>query len=193
MAARAKAAKPKGRARRSLPRLTHLGINVTDLDKEVAFYTRLLGLRVSDTGFSKRLGYRLTFLTGSELNHHQLVMAECRAKGAPSTVNQISFTLGSLDELRALDKKLRRRGVETTPVDHGNAWSIYFPDPEGNVIECYLDAPWQVHQPHGERLDLTLSDAEIRKRTRARIKDEPSFLPAGRWKAEMKRKLAAAR
>ena len=130
-------------------------------------------------------------MTGSDRNHHQLVMAECRKKGAPSTVNQISFTLGSLDDLRRLDRKLRRKGVATTPVDHGNAWSIYFPDPEGNTIECYLDAPWQVAQPHGEKLDLSLSDAEIRKRTRARIKDEPSFMPAGRWSAKMKRKLAA--
>ena len=162
-----------------------------DLDKEVAFYKKMLGLKVSDTGFSRRLGYRLTFMTGSETNHHQLVMAECRKKGAPSTVNQISFTLGSLDDLRALDRKLRRAGVETTPVDHGNAWSVYFPDPEGNVIECYLNSPWQVAQPHGEKLDLSLSDDEIRKRTRARIKDERTFMPAGRWSANMKKKLAA--
>jgi catechol 2,3-dioxygenase len=189
----AAARRPKPKARRALPRLTHLGINVYDLDKEVAFYTGVLGLKVSDTGFSRRLGYRLTFLTGSETNHHQLVMAECRKKGAASTVNQISFTLDSLAALRALDRKLRRRGVATTPVDHGNAWSIYFPDPEGNVIECYLDAPWQVAQPHGEKLDLSLSDDEIRKSTRARIKDEPSFMPAARWSAKMKKRLAAAR
>ena len=187
--AKAKPARTRTR-KKTLPRLTHLGINVIDLDKMVAFYTKLLGLKVSDTGFSKRLGYRLTFLTASPANHHQIVMAECRDKRSKSTVNQISFTWDSLDDIRDLDKRLKKMGVTTTPVDHGNAWSIYFPDPEGNQIECYLDAPWQVAQPHGEPLDLTLSNAEIRRRTKARIAGEPTFMPAGAWAKKMKGRLA---
>jgi len=193
--ARAKA-KPRAATRprkTSLPRLTHLGINVIDLDKMVAFYSELLGMKVSDTGYSNRLGYRLTFLTASPTNHHQIVMAECRDKESKSTVNQISFTWDSLDDIRALNEKLTARGIKTTPIDHGNAWSIYFPDPEGNQIECYLDAPWQVAQPHGQPLDLSLSNAEIVKRTKARIKDDPTFMPATRWSAKMKRSLAAGR
>ena len=193
---RATAAKAKGRSRakkKTLPKLTHLGINVVDLDKMVKFYTELLGMKVSDTGFSPRLGYKLAFLTASENNHHQLVMAECRDAKSPSTVNQISFTWPSLDDIRALDKKLRRRGVKTTPIDHGNAWSIYFPDPEGNQIECYLDAPWQVAQPHGKPLDLSLSNAEIVKRTKARIEGEPTFMPAKAWSKKMKARLGSAR
>jgi catechol-2,3-dioxygenase len=106
-------------------------------------------------------------------------------------VNQISFTWSSLDDSRELDKKLRRRGIKTTPIDHGNAWSIYFPDPEGNQIECYLDSPWQVAQPHGQPLDLSLSNAEIRRRTRERIKNEPTFMPAKTWAKTMRGKLAA--
>ena len=75
--------------------------------------------------------------------------------------NQISFTWSSLDDIRDLDKKLRRRGVKTTPIDHGNAWSIYFPDPEGNTIECYLDSPWQVSQPHGHPKHWTQDGTEM--------------------------------
>ena len=192
-ASRARAsAKPKSR-KTSLPRLTHLGINVIDLDKMVAFYSELLGMRVSDTGYSNRLGYRLTFLTASPTNHHQIVMAECRDKDSKSTVNQISFTWDSLDDIRALNEKLTARGIKTTPIDHGNAWSIYFPDPEGNQIECYLDAPWQVAQPHGQPLDLSLSNDEIVKRTKSRIKGDPTFMPAMRWSAKMKKNLAAGR
>ena len=177
--------------KKSLPKLTHLGINVFDLDKMLKFYTELLGLKVSDKGFSPRLGYRIAFMTGSEKNHHQMILAECRPEGSPSTVNQISFTWPSLDDIRALDRKLRRRGIKTTPIDHGNAWSIYFPDPEGNQIECYLDSPWQVAQPHGHPLDLTLSNAEIKRRTKARIEGEPTFLPAKAWQKQMKARLGA--
>ena len=190
--AKAKSTRAKPR-RKSLPRLTHLGINVIDLDKMVGFYTKLLGMKVSDTGFSKRLGYRLTFMTASPSNHHQLVMAECRDKKSKSTVNQISFTWESLDDIRALNRKLVKAGIPTTPIDHGNAWSVYFPDPEGNQIECYIDAPWQVAQPHGQPLDLSLTNAEIKRRTKARIEGEPSFLPAKAWAKKMKDRLAAGR
>lgn len=30
------------------------------------------------------------------------------------------------------------------PRNHGNAWSIYFADPEGNRIELYTPSPWYV-------------------------------------------------
>ena len=186
--------KAKARTRaKSMPRLTHMGINVTNLDRMVGFYTRYLGLTVSDRGFSQRLGYNIAFMTGSPTNHHQIVMGECRKPGSETTVNQISFTLGTLDDVRDLDRRLRAAGVETTPIDHGNAWSVYFPDPEGNRIECYIDAPWQVAQPHGVALDLSLANDEIKRRTRARIKDEPTFMPAAAWAKKTRAKLAAGR
>jgi len=184
--------RPRARAK-TMPRLTHMGINVTNLDRMVDFYTRFLGLTVSDRGYSNRLGYNIAFMTGSPTNHHQIVMGECRKPGSETTVNQISFTLGTLDDVRDLDRRLRAAGVETTPIDHGNAWSVYFPDPEGNRIECYIDAPWQVAQPHGVALDLSLANDEIKRRTRARIKDEPTFMPAAAWAKKTRAKLAAGR
>jgi hypothetical protein len=42
-------------------------------------------------------------------------------------------------------------------------------------------------------LDLALSDAEIKRRTRARIKDEPTFMPAAAWAKKTRAKLAAGR
>ena len=187
MKSQTKRAKPR---KKTLPRLTHLGINVTDLDKVVAFYTRYLGVKVSDLGFSPRLGYRIAFTTASPKQHHQLIFAECRDKAAKSTVNQISFTWDTLDDLRRLARRLAKDGIPITPIDHGNAWSIYFPDPEGTTVECYLDSPWQVAQPHGHPLDLSLGDAEIKRRTRARIADAPTFMPAREWAAKMKARLA---
>ena len=37
--------------------------------------------------------------------------------------------------------------TEVVPVTHGNSVSLYFRDPEGNRIECYLDSPWYCAQP----------------------------------------------
>ena len=38
-------------------------------------------------------------------------------------------------------------------MNHGNAWSVYFRDPEGNRIEIFCDTEWYIEQPCVEDLD----------------------------------------
>ena len=66
---------------------------------------------------------------------------------------------------------------DISPRDHGNAWSLYFRDPEVNRIEVYIDTPWHIAQPHHVTLDLSLNDAEIYRRTEARVLADPTFKP----------------
>jgi catechol 2,3-dioxygenase len=61
-------------------------------------------------------------------------------------------------------------------VSHGNAWSCYFKDPEGNTLEAYLDTPFHVPQPHGVALDLSKSDEEILAETEAHCRADPGFM-----------------
>ncbi len=166
------------------PRITHMGINVVDIDRMVAFYTRVLGLSVSDFGYSERLGCKLAFLTSDPGTHHQIVLVGSRAEGTESTVNQISFTVPSLDDLRAANRRLLDEGIEANPINHGNAWSVYSFDPEGNRMEAFIDSPWQVAQPFGVELDLDMSDEEIRQTTEEMLKDYPSAQPMEEWRAK---------
>jgi catechol-2,3-dioxygenase len=71
-------------------------------------------------------------------------------------------------------------------LNHGNAMSIYFADPEKNTIEVYLDTPWYVSQPHGDPLDLEQSDAQIWAETERVVRADPSFQPVAQWSAEFK-------
>ncbi len=93
--------------------------------------------------------------------------------GRPDTsgfnpIQQMSFMVDLLADLREVHKRSLALGAtDMRPVSHGNAWSIYFKDPEGNTVEAYLDTPFHVPQPHGEFLDLTKSDAEILRETEA--------------------------
>ena len=74
----------------------------------------------------------------------------------------------SLADLREVHKRALSLGAtEMRPVSHGNAWSIYFKDPEGNTVEAYLDTPFHVPQPHGKPLDLAKSDEQILRETEA--------------------------
>jgi len=167
-----------------LPRfeLSHIGIFVTDMDKVRDFYTRLLGFNVMDSG-KMSTGHQLTFLSNDPKDHHQIVLVTGREKGTLSTINQITFRVASIKEVRAMYERLVANHVEgIDPVDHGNAWSVYFKDPEGNRIEFFCDTPWYVAQPHRVPLDFSLSDEEIEEATHKRIAGDPTTRPFSAWR-----------
>jgi catechol 2,3-dioxygenase len=175
------------------PKLCHIGIYAFDLNMMVEFYTRVFGLTVTDWGRSSR-GADIAFLSGTADEHHQVVIASGRPKDATfSTINQVSFKVDSLEELKRYYDFLRKENVpKLEPRDHGNAWSAYFADPEGNRLEVYVSTPWYVEQPFGEPLDLTLSADEIYRRTETMVKQDPSWRPAKEWSADIRKKQAAA-
>ncbi|MBI3992153.1 MAG: VOC family protein [Candidatus Lambdaproteobacteria bacterium] len=168
---------------------SHLGIYVTDLERMRDFYTRHLGLMETDRG---PLGQAtLVFLSGQPDEHHQMALVTGRPGEVPfNTINQISFRLESLAQLRALHGRLAGEGVDKlVSVTHGNAWSIYFHDPEGNRIECFVDSPWHVRQPVREPMDIRQTDAQIMAQTETLCRGLPGFRPRAEWRAELQRAL----
>lgn len=119
--------------------LAHLGIFVWNLSAMERFYSDVFGLVVTDRGVGAVFRNDVGFMTGSADQHHQLVLASGRQPDAPSTVMQISFKVSDLADLRDLrDKALAAGASDAIGLNHGNAWSVYFNDPEGNRIEIYL-------------------------------------------------------
>jgi catechol 2,3-dioxygenase len=173
--------------------LRHAGIYATDLDRLTAFYTRMLGLVVTDRGVTSS-GAQIAFMTASADQHHQLVLVGGREPGVPSTVNELAFRVNGLAELQAYARFLTGfDDIITRQLNHGNAWSVYFSDPEGNGIEVYCDSPWYVSQPRAIPVDL-LSDRErISADTAALVQDDPSGLPVGQWRAQVEDRLAQTR
>jgi catechol 2,3-dioxygenase len=142
------------------------------------FYTEVLGLTVTDRGQGITFKNELAFLSSDPEKHHQMALASGRPKEATfSTVMQASFAVGSLDDLRAIKARALANGAsDMRALDHGNAWSIYFKDPEGNTVEVYLDSPFHVPQPHGDPLDLGKSDEEILRTTETACRKDPGFM-----------------
>ncbi|HTP96812.1 MAG TPA: VOC family protein [Burkholderiales bacterium] len=177
-----------------LPRweLSHIGIYVIDMDKVCDFYTRVLGFRVMDSGALKNR-QRLTFLSKDPKDHHQVVLVSGREPGTASTINQITFRVASIKEVRTMHDWLVAHDVEgIDPVDHGNAWSVYFRDPEGNRLEFFCDTPWYVAQPRRDRLDFSLSDEAIEETTRRRIADDPTTVAFADWRNARKKEMDLA-
>jgi catechol 2,3-dioxygenase-like lactoylglutathione lyase family enzyme len=141
---------------------SHVGVFVTDLKKMVDFYTRVLGLVVSDRNEMKD-GREIAFLTLDPREHHQVVFATGRpADLAYNMIQQLSFRAESLSFLREMYVALKREPiVELGPISHGNAISAYFRDPEGNRLEVFIDTKWHVPQPCAAPLDLMKSNDEI--------------------------------
>jgi catechol 2,3-dioxygenase len=173
--------------------LTHLGIFVHDTDRMVDFYTHVFGMVVSDQG--DLLGKHLTFLTGSTGEHHQVVFIGGRT-GEPTVkvLGQVSFRVANLADLRTFAALAVEHGAtELEARDHGNSWSIYFRDPEYNMIEMYVVTPWQVHQPFRAALDLSHADSEIHAATERLITEGGVFVPFAEWERLTGDRLAAQR
>lgn len=169
----------------SRPTPSHFGIYVTDIGRMVDFYTRVFGLTVTDRGVGRTFKNELVFLSASEAQHHQLVLASGRPQDAVSTVMQISFMVPSIQAIRDIKALALENGAsQMRGLNHGNALSIYFADPEGNTIEVYIDTPYYVAQPHGDPLDLDKSDEELMRETEAICRADPTFMPLDKWQAK---------
>jgi catechol-2,3-dioxygenase len=170
---------------------SHLGINVTDLARMEDFYSRVLGLLVADRGTIPG-GTMLVFLSRDPDEHHQIVLAAGRPPGVTyNVVNQISFKLPTLADLQEMHARVRREGIkEFRMVTHGNAWSIYFPDPEGNRVELFVDTPWHTPQPFVEPFDVEAPVDTILAQTEALCRSRPGFMSRAEWRKAQVEKIA---
>src|SRR5215470_9830122 len=91
--------------------LSHLGLSCFDLARMEDFYTRVLGMTVTDRGDVAGGAARLVFLTTDASEHHQLVLASGRTEGTildgpvlggsfGAAVFQLTFRLADLATLR---------------------------------------------------------------------------------------------
>lgn len=139
-------------------RLGHFGFNVADLGQGLDFYSRLLGFRITDTrDFSKVPGReelakrmqdpRIVFMSHNS-DHHAFLLAH-KSLGAifgddavsrDVTVNQITWQVGTMEEVFAAADYFRERQVEIRRVGRdmpGSNWHTYIRDPDGHTVELY--------------------------------------------------------
>ena len=120
--------------------LGHVVLKVSDLERSVAFYRDVLGMREV-----ARHGGVMAFFTLGE-NHHDLGLLQIGAHppaADPGSVGlyHVAFKVGdSLDELRACKAHLEAHNVSIFGMsDHGVSQSLYIQDPDGIEIELYVD------------------------------------------------------
>jgi catechol-2,3-dioxygenase len=117
--------------------LAHVVLRTASLERMVNFYTTFLGGTVtygSDV---------ISFITYDE-EHHRVALI-----GIPSTgpkvqtscgLEHIAFTFNSLSDLLQSYRHRKARNIEPVwCVNHGPTTSIYYKDPDGNMLETQVD------------------------------------------------------
>jgi catechol 2,3-dioxygenase-like lactoylglutathione lyase family enzyme len=147
-----------------IARLGHVGIHVSDVDRSIDFYRKVLGLKVTGKWTPPDFIRPVCFMRCDEL-HHELVLFELPEdvdRSALDTgdswyrrnvgVDHIAFQVDEREDWLNAIEHVRGLGIEIVdgPVVHGGeaegrlsfrggsgSHAFYFLDPDGNRIEIY--------------------------------------------------------
>ncbi|KAJ5633486.1 Glyoxalase/Bleomycin resistance protein/Dihydroxybiphenyl dioxygenase [Penicillium lividum] len=117
--------------------LAHVVLRTANLERMVEFYTTFLGGTVT---YGNEV---ISFITYDE-EHHRVALI-----GIPSTgpkvptscgLEHIAFTFSSLSDLLKSYRHRKARNIDPVwCVNHGPTTSIYYRDPDGNMLETQVD------------------------------------------------------
>src|SRR5262245_47766876 len=137
----------------AIKKLGHVGLYCDDLEKMRDFYNRFLGLTITDEDLDA--GY--VFLSANpKEEHHEVVLVRAKGENQPTQfLQQLSFIVDSLDDVKDFYRKIKAAEVRINrTVTHGNACSVYFYDPEDNLVEIYYRTGYNVRQPLNSPINL---------------------------------------
>ncbi|MFJ5877319.1 VOC family protein [Streptomyces sp. NPDC093088] len=131
----------------------HVGVNVTDLDRSLAFYRAVFDFEVVEEG--KEDDRRWAFL-GRE--NRMLVALWQQSTGSFPTdrpgLHHLSFQVESVEEVKATEQVLRELGAEfsydgVVPCgENGTSGGVFFTDPDGIRLEiCAPTGADPAHAP----------------------------------------------
>lgn len=144
--------------------LSHVVINVRDLDKMVAFYQEHLGLTITHQAPG-----RMVFMTPDpEVEDHQIALAK-GLEGESNVLAHVAWHVPTVADVKACYEHFKAAEI---PIHHcvshayatlGNTVSCYFLDPEGNRLEVFamVDADLEHERSGNYALDLDQSVEDI--------------------------------
>jgi catechol 2,3-dioxygenase len=164
-----------------LPEATHLGrvrLQISDLDRSVAYYETVVGLRVLDRG----AGFALLGPNDSDR-----VIVELREKKGVRPVGRrgniglyhFAILLPDRASLGRFVKHLRDIGAYAGMSDHFVSEAVYLTDPDGLGIEVYADRPRTAWKIQGRQLTMTTVALDVPNLLAASGHDAWAGMPAG--------------
>lgn len=124
-------------------RVGHVVLRVKDVQRSRRFFEDVLGFPV--VGENER--GMVFFSTDVKDNHHMLAILPAKEGATMPTpdhvgMQHVSFELGSFAELQEAYRLFKEKGVNIRYTTfHGVSKSVYFNDPDGNLLEVYCNVP----------------------------------------------------
>lgn len=124
-------------------RVGHIVLRVKDIEASKRFFQDVLRFPV----VAQNERGMVFFSTDVEDNHHMLALIPGKPGATmPSPdhvgMQHVSFELGSFAELQEAYRVLKDKGVNICYTTfHGISKSVYFNDPDGNMLEVYCNVP----------------------------------------------------
>jgi catechol 2,3-dioxygenase len=122
------------------PVLHHVNLKTTRLDEMIAWYGEVTGLKPNHRA---PVG---AWLTNDAANHRLAMLAvpglsDDSDKSSHTGLHHIAFEFPAFADLMAnYDRLAQQRIVPAVCLDHGLTISMYYQDPDGNLVELQADA-----------------------------------------------------
>lgn len=128
-------------------RLDHVALPAHDAEATWRFYTEILGLRLLDACSGDDWGGQpWLMMVFACADGRTLALSARRGADVPASdaatadVRHVAFAVATQGELAAWRERLRAQRIELREEDHGTQQSLYFDDPNGNVVEITAPA-----------------------------------------------------
>jgi catechol 2,3-dioxygenase-like lactoylglutathione lyase family enzyme len=150
-----------------IAKLGHAVLKVQDLKRSVAFYTGVLGFRVSDVYPDSMMKGGMVFLRCNTDHHCLALVGGAQAGAAARELHHLAFEVPTLDEVLRAREHLRRHGVKIDFDGRRRAGcqvAVEFRDPDNHFLEVFwgldqVGSDGRVRPPEEWREEMSLAAA----------------------------------
>ncbi len=117
--------------------LGHVHIKVNNLKKAEEFYTKILGLKITE-----KINDEFVFLSLGK-HHHDVALMHVKNAPHPPEFStglfHFAFEVKSMKEFANFYKIFKLHKLPISTVDYGISKAMYTEDPSKNIVEIYVD------------------------------------------------------
>lgn len=124
----------------SINKIGHVLMMVQDLKRSVAFYTQILGFKVSDVYPDSMSKGGIVFMRCNSDHHGLGLVGAAPGKTQRHELHHIAFEVTTIDEVLRASKHLKENNVEVVFEGRrraGSQVSVEFLDPDGHTLELF--------------------------------------------------------
>jgi catechol 2,3-dioxygenase-like lactoylglutathione lyase family enzyme len=128
-----------------LNKIGHVVLMVSDLRRSIAFYTGVLGFKVSDIYGDDMMPGGMVFMRCNTDHHGVALVGGATAPAGTRELHHMAFEVSTLDEVFRARKHLRAEGATIVFEGRRRAGvqiAVEFRDPDGHNLEIY----WNIDQ-----------------------------------------------